>query len=69
MRGAYPHTRLSGLGVGVPHRSNAIGFFVEKDDVGDVADFGAFVTDVFFNVENCGGVFLWGVLGGFSGWE
>ncbi len=54
----YPHACLRGFCVGVPYRSNTVGFFVEEDDVGDVTDFGAFVADVFFDVEDCCGVIL-----------
>ena len=59
--GAYPYASFRGLGIRVAHRGNTLGFFVEEDDVGDGADLGAFVADIFFNVEDGGGVLLFGV--------
>ena len=55
---AYSDASHGGFSIRIPHRGNTIGFLVKKDDVGDSADFGAFVTDVLFDVENCSGVFL-----------
>lgn len=55
---SYPHARFRSFFIRVAYRSNAIGLLIEEDDVGNVANFGAFVADVFFDVEDCGGVFL-----------
>ncbi len=53
-----PHTGLGRLGGGKAHAGDAGGLAVEEDDVGDFADFGAFVADVFFDFEGGGGVLL-----------
>lgn len=60
----YAHTSRSSFGCGKPDARNAVGFFVEEDDIGNVADLGAFVTDIFFYIEDGAGVFLSKLLGG-----
>lgn len=54
----YPNTCFGGLGVGKAHACHAVWFPVEENDVGDFAEFGTLVADVFFDLEYRGGIFL-----------
>lgn len=54
----YPDACFRSFRITEAYTCHAVGFFVEEDDVGDVGDLGAFFTDVFFDVEDGGGVFL-----------
>ena len=53
-----PHTSSRCLGVCEPDRSDPVRFLVEEDYICDVADFGAFVADVFFDFEESGRILL-----------
>ena len=54
----YPHAGISGFYCAVSHTCHAIGFLVVKHNVGHGADFGTFVSDVFFDFQHGGWVFL-----------
>lgn len=56
----YPHASFCAFCVAESDARDAGGFFVEEDDVGDGGDFGAFVPDVFFDLQDRGGIFLLG---------
>lgn len=52
------HALIGRNSVSIPHACYAVGFLVEEYDVGDFAHFGAFFSNVFFDVEDGGWVFL-----------
>ncbi len=54
----YLNASLGSLSISKSHTSHTVGFLVEKDDIGDFAEFGAFVAHVFFDFEHGGGIFL-----------
>ena len=54
----YPNTSLCSLGITETYTRNTISFFVEKNHIGDVGDFGAFFTDIFLDLEYRSRVFL-----------
>ena len=54
----YLHALIRRNGIGIPHACYTIGFLVEEHNVGYFAHFGAFFSDVFFDVKDGGWVFL-----------
>lgn len=61
---AHFHASQGVFGGGKPHACDAIRFFIEEDYVGDVADLGAFVADIFLYIEDGTWIFLEDMLGG-----
>ena len=55
----YPYARYCIFGGSETHACYAVGFLVKEDNVCDGANFGAFVANVVFDVEDGGGVFLY----------
>lgn len=54
----YTNTSSSGFCIPIANARYAIGFFIEKYNVGDLAQLGTFLADVFLDVEDSGGIFL-----------
>lgn len=54
----YSDASLGSLSIRKPHTGHPLGFSVKESDIGDLAEFGALVADVFFDLEHSGRIVL-----------
>lgn len=57
-RETHPDASLGCFCIAITDTGHAVGFFVEKHHVGDVAQLGAFLADVLLDVEDSSRIFL-----------
>lgn len=54
----YPNASFGGFSIGISNAGDSVKFFVEEHNIGDVSNFGTFLTDVLFNFEYSCRIFL-----------